>query len=135
MSAILLLVLRLLIVAVLYAFLGWVLLTLQRDLKRQGELIAARRPTHLTLAIEGGAARAFTLPEVLVGRAPGCELVLNDDTVSAQHARFIYRQGQWWVEDLHSTNGTTLHDQLIQVAAVVAKGDQILFGNVRVKII
>lgn len=45
---------------------------------------------------------------VLIGRAPECTLVLADDYASSRHARLVPQDGQWVLEDLGSTNGTTL---------------------------
>ena len=51
MSGAVLLVLRVLLVVLLYAFLGWALYTLWRDLQRQAELRAARQVRPLSLAL------------------------------------------------------------------------------------
>ncbi len=45
---------------------------------------------------------------VLIGRAPECTLVLDDDYASARHARLFPQDGSWLAEDLGSTNGTFL---------------------------
>jgi pSer/pThr/pTyr-binding forkhead associated (FHA) protein len=45
---------------------------------------------------------------VLIGRAPECTLVLPDDYASSRHARLVPEDGRWVLEDLGSTNGTTL---------------------------
>jgi pSer/pThr/pTyr-binding forkhead associated (FHA) protein len=45
---------------------------------------------------------------VLIGRAPECTLVLDDDFASGRHARLFPQDGGWAVEDLGSTNGTVL---------------------------
>lgn len=44
--------------------------------------------------------------ELLVGRHDGCHVHLADLTVSRRHARLIYRDGHWVLQDLTSTNGT-----------------------------
>lgn len=46
---------------------------------------------------------------VLIGRAPECTLVLTDDFASGRHARLAPASSGWTVEDLGSTNGTTLN--------------------------
>lgn len=46
---------------------------------------------------------------VLIGRAPECTLVLTDDFASGRHARLNPGPDGWTVEDLGSTNGTTLN--------------------------
>lgn len=45
---------------------------------------------------------------VLIGRAPECTLVLPDDYASSRHARLAPDGDRWLLEDLGSTNGTTL---------------------------
>ncbi|HLL64324.1 MAG TPA: FHA domain-containing protein [Micromonosporaceae bacterium] len=45
---------------------------------------------------------------ITIGRAEDSTLVITDDYASARHARLIPRAGQWFVEDLGSTNGTYL---------------------------
>ena len=49
--------------------------------------------------------------ELILGRSKQCDLVLNDNRVSRNHAR-IYRMGsQWFIEDLGSTNGVQVNGQ------------------------
>ena len=47
-------------------------------------------------------------PVVTLGRGAGCEVVIDDDSVSAQHARLEYDVGAWRITDLGSTNGTVV---------------------------
>ena len=45
---------------------------------------------------------------ITIGRADDSTLVLTDDYASTRHARLMPQDGQWFVEDLGSTNGTYL---------------------------
>ena len=47
-------------------------------------------------------------PVVTVGRAAGCDVVVDDDSVSDRHARLEYDLGGWNITDLESTNGTAV---------------------------
>ena len=68
--------------------------------------------------------------EMTVGRAAGCGVSLPDDTfVSQLHARVFRRDGEIFVEDLGSTNGTYLNDKKVSSAVVVRKGDKVRFGR------
>ena len=45
-----------------------------------------------------------------VGRDPSlCEWSIADDTVSGRHARLRLVDGELWIEDLNSTNGTQVN--------------------------
>jgi hypothetical protein len=47
-------------------------------------------------------------PVVTVGRAAGSDIVIDDDSVSASHARLEWDLGSWRITDLASTNGTAV---------------------------
>jgi pSer/pThr/pTyr-binding forkhead associated (FHA) protein len=68
--------------------------------------------------------------ELTVGRAAGCSVSIPDDTfVSQLHARVFRRDGDLWVEDLGSTNGTFLNDKKVSAPAVMRKGDMLKVGK------
>lgn len=126
-------VLRLALVMALYAFLAWALILLWQDLKRQSQMLAPRQSPALTLLYQlkdETRSMRFTTQEVTIGRDPACDFSVDDKTVSAQHARLCYRQGQWWVEDLNSTNGTSLNDEPVSSPLVLTSGDQVRCGQV-----
>lgn len=54
----------------------------------------------------------------LIGRSPECDVVIDADDVSRQHA-LVYREGgQTWVCDLSSANGTTVDGKRLGTEAV-----------------
>ena len=137
MSAIIFLVLRILLAALLYGFLGLALYTIWRDMKQQGQLLAARQPIPLTinsLAYDLTPSQRYTKPEVILGRDSSCDFPLDDQTVSLHHARLTYHQNQWWLEDMASTNGTFLNGTAVTAPVVITHGDELRLGQVRVKI-
>lgn len=132
MSGPILVLLRMLIIALLYAFLAWALITLWRDLRRQSSNLAARRIPRLSLYSESEQEvdpLDFSVSEVIIGRDPACDLPLEDQTVSYRHARLVFRQEQWWIEDLRSTNSTLLNQVKVDTPTVLANGDRIQFGQ------
>lgn len=92
-----------------------------------------RRGGPTRLVVTEGPLRGTTLPlaasAVLIGRAPSCTLVLDDDYSSSRHARVFPEGGQWLVEDMGSTNGTFLDDQRVTDPVPVRPGAQIRIGQ------
>lgn len=133
MSAPFLLFLRASMTLSLYAFMVWAFLLLWRNLKTQSELLAIRKTPPLALTFTNSESkqltRHFRHPEITLGRDPHCEVYLENETVSAQHARLSYHHGQWWLEDLNSTNGTTLNGEPVDTATIVISGDKIHCGK------
>ncbi|MFB4302365.1 DUF1707 domain-containing protein [Actinomadura sp. NTSP31] len=77
----------------------------------------------------------FVLPpagaaRIVVGRAPTCQFVLTDLTVSRFHAELYQADEGWMVSDLGSMNGTRVNGWRLTGPARVRPGDEIGFGNV-----
>jgi pSer/pThr/pTyr-binding forkhead associated (FHA) protein len=135
MSEFIVLFLRLILAVSLYVFLIWALYTLWRDFRAQTQLITGREIPTLILSVEQDDAMVevkFTQPELIIGRDPTCAFPINDETVSAHHARLSYYKKQWWLEDLHSTNGSFLNDERILTPVVVTSGDFVRCGQATV---
>ena len=74
--------------------------------------------------------RTFDLNgEVSIGRSPSSTIVLDDTFVSAAHARIFRGNDGWCVEDLGSTNGTTLNGETLRGVARVGSGDRVQVGE------
>lgn len=75
--------------------------------------------------------RLFPIEGVLVlGRAPGCEVLLDDDSVSRRHAE-VERSGAMVVlRDLGSANGTSVNGEPITEETVLHPGDLVQLGVV-----
>ncbi len=89
-----------------------------------------------SLALQVEVRRPGVAPEVLtlsdgglIGRSRECDIVIDDGTVSKQHARLSIEQGQPFVEDLHSTNGTSLNGSFLQEKTRLRRGDRIGLGS------
>ncbi len=84
------------------------------------------------LAVEPAesAGRRYPLgDEITVGRAAGCQVTVDDTYVSQLHARVFQRDGQYYVEDLGSTNGTYLNRVKVAGPMLMHKGDRLQVGN------
>jgi len=133
MIATIVLALRLALAIALYAFLGWAFFTLLQELRQQGNKLSTQKKLGITfyIKIEEGreSLRHFTQPEIMLGRDMNCDLSVMDEALSAHHARITFHHGQWWLEDLNSTNGTFLNREQLTTPAVVITGDEFKCGN------
>ena len=66
--------------------------------------------------------------ELLVGRHPGCDIVLGHASVSRRHARLTFRDGSWVLRDLDSTNGTLINGQRV-LRCRLLPGDVLTLGD------
>jgi hypothetical protein len=143
--------------AVLYLFLLWVARSALRDLRgvfsAPAHLPGALPPPDATglhsASTTGVADLAGRAPRLVIERAPGhdpgmiydldgdivlgrgdrAEIRLEDPFASARHAR-IYEQGSTLVvEDLRSTNGTYLNEELLETPRPLHPGDRIRIGD------
>ena len=145
--------------AVLYLFLLWVVRSARRDLRSdtRGDRDRAREqplpPPDATglyaASALAGAQIAERAPRLVVERAPGhdpgmiydldsqlvlgrgdhAEIRIEDPFASARHAR-IYEQGNAVViEDLGSTNGTYLNEELLESPRPLHPGDHVRIGD------
>ena len=93
------------------------------------------RPSMLLVQADGQKARSMRLDgSTTIGRGVECELRLDDTYVSQQHARIFDRAGNWYVEDLGSTNGTFVNEQKLVAPAMLTPGDTIRVGTTSVEL-
>jgi two-component system cell cycle response regulator len=65
----------------------------------------------------------------VIGRGTGCDIVLQENSVSRQHCDVIFDpKGHWLVKDLKSSNGTWVNGQKIS-KHVLESGDKIQLGS------
>ena len=130
--SIFLLIIRLLMIAALYAFIGWTVYTLWIEVYRRQEKHDNISVPPLTVKYtdeQGEKIQFINQPLAFIGREPGCDIIIIDHSVSSRQARLSYHQNQWWVEDLNSTNGTFLNRDLLTQPAVLITDDLISCGS------
>lgn len=66
---------------------------------------------------------------VTFGRGPECTVPLSDEYVSTAHARLLFHDGQWYVEDLGSTNGTYLGSERLTRSMPVGARSRVRLGK------
>ena len=90
---------------------------------RAPRLVVERAPDHdsgMIYDLEG---------DMVLGRGDRVDIRLEDPFASSRHAR-VYEQGNIMViEDLGSTNGTYLNEELLETARPLHPGDRVRIGD------
>ena len=136
-SSLVFLALRLLFSLTLYVFLGMASLTIWRELQKTSVLLNQQKVPVIQLKrldFEDSGTNEFTIPNITVGRDDSCEFLVSDDTVSSHHARLSFHHQQWWVEDLNSTNGTSLNNDPVTLPTVIISGDELRVGKISIQL-
>lgn len=66
--------------------------------------------------------------ETVLGREASNPIVIRDPLVSRHHARIVLVNGEFWIEDLKSLNGTRVNGDLV-TRRRLSSGDQIRIGE------
>ncbi|MDY6872706.1 MAG: FHA domain-containing protein [Chloroflexota bacterium] len=125
--------LRLIIILLLYVFLGWIGYTIFIDLRKQAFHREQRIVPPLTIETvsdDVALSKQFSVPEVIIGRDPANVFPLEDSTISLRHLKLNFHHHQWWAEDLESTNGSYLNGVKIESPVVLTDGDKLRLGKV-----
>lgn len=134
MIDVVLLIARLLFVALLYLFLfaimktGVGLVHGQRKKERTWNVSVERGPKELrgvSIAVRG---------PVIVGRNPGADIVIGAGYVSGRHARFSLMGQNLFVEDLGSTNGTSVNGSPVSEPTALRNNDVVTVGDVAIRV-
>jgi pSer/pThr/pTyr-binding forkhead associated (FHA) protein len=67
---------------------------------------------------------------VVVGRSTECDIQLGVQNVSRKHARILFQNEEYLIEDLESTNGVLVNGIKV-VRCVLRNNDQIEIGGVK----
>ena len=133
--------LRVLATLILYSFLGLAVYIIWRDLKSAEQLATSQIQYHHLRVLTPGDDHELAVgdmvplqPVTYLGRDPDNTIVLNDSLASNRHARISRENGVWWLEDLGSTNGTTLNNLPVSKPISLTHHDCIGIGSSRFQI-
>jgi diguanylate cyclase (GGDEF)-like protein len=107
--------------------------TVSRDMS--GFMQVAQKQQAMLLVLSGARIGHRALlgdAELTIGRGTSCELILDADSVSRQHAMVEYRDGNHCLLDKGSTNGTFVNHHRIR-ERILIDGDQIQIGKALLK--
>ncbi|MDZ4770634.1 MAG: FHA domain-containing protein [Chloroflexota bacterium] len=143
-AQLLLFILRLISAALLLGIVAVIFIALWRDYQHSvtaanvqrriyGQLVELHTEASESAVDETGVIHPL-LPLTSIGRAPSNTIPIEDDFASSEHALLALRQGQWWLEDRDSRNGTSINGLVISKPVVVTDGDVIGVGGRRFRI-
>lgn len=72
---------------------------------------------------------------ITIGRSPDCDLRLQDGFLSSRHARVANDDGDLSIEDLGSTNGTYVNQELVKGRVLLERGDIVQVGGVLFEVV
>jgi pSer/pThr/pTyr-binding forkhead associated (FHA) protein len=142
-------ILKVLFLALLYLFIARAIRVIYLDLvgprapqraQVQTSTPAPRRkraqPRELVVTEADGVARTFPMAAepLQIGRSDACQVILQDTYASQMHARVFPKDGEWFVEDLGSTNGTYLNRVKVSDPSAVGAGDEIRIGKTTLEV-
>ena len=93
-------------------------------------MIARPEPREELVLVHDDQRTTIDGPVLQIGRAPGCDIVLDDRNVSRRHAEIRRRGPVVVLVDLDSTNGTIVNGRRVREHPL-ADGDRITLGNSR----
>ncbi len=93
--------------------------------------LAEQKATKLvvTAGEKVGTEIALSGRQLTIGRAGDSDLVVDDEFTSTHHAKLVFINGEWLVQDLDSTNGTLLDGKKVTTTSVVPMNTQVRVGQ------
>ena len=70
----------------------------------------------------------YMTSEIIIGSDPGCDIAFRETCVDSRNSRIFIANGSLYIEDLRSTNGTSVAGLRIQGQSVLRSGDVISIG-------
>ena len=67
--------------------------------------------------------------QLTIGRAGDSDLIVDDEYTSTHHAKLVFINGEWLIQDLDSTNGTLLDGKKVTTTTVVPLNTQVRVGQ------
>jgi pSer/pThr/pTyr-binding forkhead associated (FHA) protein len=84
------------------------------------------------IVLEDGTRHVLDTERVTIGRQSGCTITIRDTNVSREHAQLRRRPNGWTIRDIGSTNGTKLNGVRVDGEQMLANGDVIMLGAMKV---
>ncbi len=124
---------------IIYVFIIFVIRLIYLDVKKMSrfennsiadEACAGLRPIKSKIEPRTPLKHRYTIyGEAVIGRSPECDIVINESYISQKHLIIWYENGDWYLEDLGSRNGTVINGKRIQREVILDPEDVISIGG------
>ena len=124
---------------IIYLFIFAVIRLIYLDVKKMSRFennqvnnaaCASLKPTKSKVQVSGPLKNRYTIYDhAVIGRGSACDIVIKEQYISKQHVRIWYENGEWYLEDLGSRNGTTVNGQRIRQVVILDPEDVISLGG------
>lgn len=137
--------LRYIFITVIYLFIFAVIRMIYLDIRRTSK--DKRKPKYDTSYLEVitninklyfDVQQSYPLTEdvVIIGRSPDCTISIDDLYMSAQNTQLWFENGEWYIADMGSTNGTYVNGQKMDDEPLILDGgDKIRIGQIEFLIV
>ena len=126
-------VVKVLFAVALYGFLFYVARAMRGHIA--GPQVDAAATPSLEVTRPGGSAHRYPIEGVVVlGRGESADIRLDDEYASDRHASFTREGMRVFLEDLGSTNGTTVDGHDVAGRIEVSPGSTIMVGRTKVRV-
>ncbi len=137
------LTLRIAFIVLLYLFLWRVVRVTSREMILASERGSAKRGHSEAKLIVLDPAQSVLAPgftisltrKTTIGRHPDCSVVIDEPFLSAFHAEFTKKGGEWSLNDLDSTNGVFKNGEPVVGATRISAGDIVQLGRIKLKFV
>lgn len=82
-----------------------------------------------TMIVQGSGLGIGNSNEVIIGRGNDNDIVISDGSVSTKHAKIFLENGEVYIEDLRSMNGTFINGKRIYGKSGIRSSDRINLGS------
>ncbi len=124
---------------IIYMFIFAVIRLIYMDVKKMSRfanednnsaITASLRTLKPKVPITSELKRRYSVYEgATIGRNKRCDIVIDEKFVSGEHLRIWYEDGEWYLEDLGSRNGTFVNGSRIKDTVILDPQDKISVGG------
>ena len=102
-------------------------------------VVINRKKTYIMLEAINNPGIAFRKAidvELIIGRKPGCDIIIgNDKTISSRHCKIVKRGNEgFFIEDCNSANGTYINNRKLIGSQRISTGDIVEIGQMRYRL-